>query len=96
MIVTNWNYICGLTTLVITFSLSINLYIMKLIMYLSRKINNKEGYFYNRGELEDGFFSKNKGNISEIEYYKKYSFILIAIPSLTFLFLLVFIKELTC
>ncbi|MBT8244818.1 MAG: hypothetical protein HKP48_11165 [Winogradskyella sp.] len=96
MVLTDWNHLCGLEPVVITFSLFINIHIIKLIMNLSFKLTKKEGFFYSRGNLEDGIYTKNNGNLNEVGYYKRYSFFLIAIPSLLILTLLILAREFLC
>lgn len=92
----NWSYLCKFNCSLITFIPFIILNISKSIIFIFKKIFKKEPFQVQRNELVDGIWIKNKGNLSEINYYKNFSFILILLPLLLILILFVLIKENFC
>jgi hypothetical protein len=96
MILIEWNYRCGYTCLVFTFSPFITLLACKTVMIISKLIFKREGFQVDRKGLVDGIYQKNKGDLKFQTYYTLYTGFLTAIPVIIFIELLHGIENLTC
>lgn len=96
MIITSWNYLCGYTCLVFTFSPFITLFVCKIIMFISKKITKKEGFHLYKKELLDGIFQKNRGDLKLKTYYNWYTGFIMATPVIILIILFKFLENTTC
>ncbi len=96
MVSTDWNYLCGYTCLIFTFSPFITLLILKTVMIIFRKVTKKEGFHFYKGELLDGFYQENLGDIQHKSYYSLYSIFLFVTPLIVLVLFYNLTENITC
>lgn len=83
----NWNYLLNFQCILLTFSPFITLNIVKGLMFSLKKIFKNEPHMVSRGELMDGIYTDNQGDLKYENYYQNYSIIILLIPMSTLAFL---------
>ena len=91
-----WNYLCNIQCILVTFSPFLTLVIVKGVLEFYRKVFKKEPYQMHNGRLSDGFYAENLGNIKFKRYYSIYTVSVLGLPIMIFTILSIIIKETIC
>lgn len=91
-----WTFFCKFNCLLLMSSPLIIILMIKIIMYYFKNIYKKEGFQLHRNKLSDGIFEENKGDLKQKRFYQFYTFIIMAFPSFTIVFLFSVIKNSFC
>lgn len=76
----NWNYLLNFQCMLLTFSPFITLNIIKGLMVVLKNVFKKEPHMVSRGELMEGIYTDNQGDLKYEDYYQIYSIIIFLIP----------------
>jgi len=96
MVFLNSNYICNWNCLLIAFSPLLTVLICKMIVEFYRRIIKWEGFQVQWGELSDGIWKKNNGNVESGFFYFWYTFNLTCFPIIIFIALFFLIEKHIC
>ena len=75
-----WNYLCHFQCILIMFSPFLTIIITKGVAYIFQKMTSIEPHQMDKFGLSDGFWQRNKGNLTYKYYYILYSAFIIILP----------------
>ncbi|WP_157972923.1 hypothetical protein [Aureibaculum luteum] len=80
MEILNWNYFCKFNCILITFSPFLTLLITKGIIKFYKEVFKREAFQMHRGELSDGIWVKNQGDVKNKWYNGWYTVNIFSFP----------------
>jgi hypothetical protein len=96
MEVLQWNYLCHFQCILFMFAPFLTLITIKGVASFFKKMFTIEPYQIDRGELSDGFWKKNKGDLKYKNYYTLYSIVIFILPFFIMITLYRILKENMC